>query len=71
MEELQELLEISNFLIRETDTTFLRYLHEKVDWSDRLIGIKGPRGIGTTTLLLQHIKLKDASNSSTYGANGK
>ena len=66
MEELQELLEISNFLIRETDTTFLRYLHEKVDWSDRLIGIKGPRGIGKTTLLLQHIKLHRQLSDTLY-----
>lgn len=66
MEELQELLEISNFLIRETDTTFLRYLHEKVDWSDRLIGIKGPRGIGKTTLLLQHIKLHHQLSDTLY-----
>ena len=56
MEELLALREISNFLISETDITFLRYLHDKIDWSDRLIGIKGARGIGKTTLLLQHIK---------------
>lgn len=56
MEELLALREISNFLIGETDITFLRYLHDKIDWSDRLIGIKGARGIGKTTLLLQHIK---------------
>ena len=66
MEEIQELLEISNFLIREADTTFLRYLHEKIDWSDRLIGIKGPRGIGKTTLLLQHIKLHHQFSDTLY-----
>lgn len=40
-----------------------RYLLDKVDWTNRLIGIKGARGSGKTTLLLQHIKynLKKAS----------
>ena len=36
---------------------FRRYLHEKIDWKNRLIGIKGARGAGKTTLLLQHIAL--------------
>ncbi|GAL65247.1 ATP-binding protein [Jejuia pallidilutea] len=35
-----------------------RYLIHKIDWSNRLIGIKGARGAGKTTLLLQVIKYK-------------
>ncbi len=35
-----------------------RYLLNKIDWSNRLIGIKGARGSGKTTLLLQYIKFK-------------
>lgn len=35
---------------------FKRYLYNRIDWNDRLIGIKGFRGVGKTTLLLQHIK---------------
>lgn len=35
-----------------------RYLLTKINWSNRLIGIKGARGTGKTTLLLQRIKLK-------------
>lgn len=33
-----------------------RYLTKEIDWSNRLIGIKGARGSGKTTLLLQRIK---------------
>ncbi|AZQ59820.1 AAA family ATPase [Maribacter sp. MJ134] len=33
-----------------------RYLLTTIDWSDRLIAIKGARGSGKTTLLIQHIK---------------
>ena len=39
------------------DTRFVRGLMEEIDWDARLIGIKGPRGVGKTTLLLQYIKL--------------
>ena len=37
-------------------TLYRRYLMGKIDWSDRLIGIKGARGVGKTTLLLQYAK---------------
>jgi hypothetical protein len=33
----------------------------EIQWNSRLIGIKGARGVGKTTLLLQYIKLKLAS----------
>lgn len=33
---------------------FKRYLYGKVDWNDQAICISGPRGVGKTTLLLQH-----------------
>lgn len=33
-----------------------RYLHHVIDWSDRLICVKGARGVGKTTLLLQRLK---------------
>lgn len=44
-------------------TTFKRYLYNQIDWRDRLIGIRGARGVGKTTLLLQYIKenFKDKS----------
>ena len=33
-----------------------RYLMNHIDWSNRLIGIKGARGSGKTTLILQYMK---------------
>ena len=44
-------------LLKETDTSFLRYLHHIIPWNDRMIAIVGSRGVGKTTMLLQHIKL--------------
>jgi predicted AAA+ superfamily ATPase len=38
-------------------TTTRRYI-EYIDWSDRLIGIRGSRGVGKTTLILHYLKRK-------------
>ena len=45
------------YLIEHTDTTQTRPLMNEIDWSYRMIGIKGPRGVGKTTFLLQYAKL--------------
>ena len=42
--------------LRATTTTFHRYLYNSINWNNRLIGIRGYRGVGKTTLVLQHIK---------------
>jgi predicted AAA+ superfamily ATPase len=39
-----------------TKVETLREFDNKVDWENQLIGIKGSRGVGKTTLMLQHIK---------------
>ncbi|MBR2202498.1 MAG: ATP-binding protein [Bacteroidales bacterium] len=51
--------------LNATNCKFRRYLHKKINWDARLIGIKGARGVGKTTLMLQHIKdsFKDASKA--------
>jgi predicted AAA+ superfamily ATPase len=40
-----------------TRLDFIRGMMDEVNWDARLIGIKGARGVGKTTLLLQYIKL--------------
>lgn len=52
---------LDNFLntLRLTTATYKRYMHEYVDFNDRLIGILGPRGSGKTTFLLQYLKELD------------
>jgi len=42
--------------LRLIDMEFQRSLSKEIDWSSRLIAIKGARGTGKTTLLLQRIK---------------
>jgi len=54
-------------LINETSLDFERYLLNELPWDRRLIGIKGSRGIGKTTLILQYIKKKyQQSNKAIY-----
>ncbi len=38
------------------DFKYHRYIHKQVDFSQKLIGIVGARGVGKTTFLLQHLK---------------
>src|SRR5690625_3583524 len=54
--DIDSLLQKSTRKIRDANVSFHRYLYNRIDWSDRLIIIKGARGVGKTTLLLQHIK---------------
>jgi uncharacterized protein len=41
--------------LQTVSNSFVRNITYDIDWSDFLLGIKGPKGVGKTTLLLQHI----------------
>ncbi len=43
-------------LLKETNSDFFRYIYADINWKSRMIGLTGPRGVGKTTLVLQHIK---------------
>ena len=45
-------------------TKNIRSFINTIDWDNRLIGIKGSRGVGKTTLILQYIRLNFAPNST-------
>ena len=53
---MENLTKIYKKLLKETDIRFQRYLYHEIDWDNRIVGIRGPRGVGKTTLMLQHIK---------------
>jgi len=63
---MDTLLEKSFQKVRDIDTRFIRGLMDKIDWSDRLIGIRGTRGVGKSTLLLQRIKKLGNSSDILY-----
>jgi uncharacterized protein len=54
---MQQLKEKFRKKIAQTQTLFIRGIMQEINWNARLIGIKGSRGVGKTTLLLQYIKL--------------
>lgn len=54
---MDTLIRTSRHLIDSVNTDFLRYIHDEISWNSRLVAILGSRGVGKTTLLLQHIKL--------------
>ena len=55
---MEELFEKYLQKLNYTSTYFTRSLMSEINWNAQLIGIKGARGVGKTTLLLQYIKLK-------------
>ena len=44
------------YLVEHVNAPVRRTLMDEIDWSDRMIGIKGTRGIGKTTFLLQYAR---------------
>jgi predicted AAA+ superfamily ATPase len=53
---MEPLIEFQENLLRVVGNNFRRYLHKQINWEQRMIGIKGPRGAGKTTLMLQYLK---------------
>lgn len=63
---MEKIFEHFHKLLRELDAAFHRYLYSKINWESRMIGLTGPRGVGKTTLVLQHIKNDLNPNESLY-----
>ena len=60
---------LKNVFLKEMElvsTKYVRYLHDKIEWKSRLIAILGARGVGKSTLVLQHIKLYEDINTTLY-----
>lgn len=53
--ELQPLYDNYHRKIAKVDLRFKRYLFNQINWNARIISIQGARGVGKTTMLLQHI----------------
>ncbi len=61
---MQALYEKGNRLIQSLNIKYKRSLFSKIDWKQRLIEIKGSRGVGKTTIMLQ--KAFDLQNNSKH-----
>ena len=53
---MESLVKIYLRLLQETDAKMYRYLYRNIDWDEHCIAIIGAKGVGKTTMLLQHIK---------------
>lgn len=63
---MEKLFEQFKKLLRETDTSFFRYIYSEINWKNRMIGLIGPRGVGKTTLVLQYIKQNLNPDNTLY-----
>lgn len=63
MERLQEYFDNQ---LEYTTSQFHRYMYNQIDWDNRLIGLVGPRGVGKTTLMLQHAKEQLPRHSTLF-----
>jgi len=61
---MNALFEFQENLLRALRNKFRRYLNDQISWEQRMIGIKGPRGAGKTTLMLQRLKYDLESESN-------
>lgn len=43
-------------LLKQVNDRFFRFLMQSINWEQRMLAIKGPRGSGKTTLMLQYIR---------------
>lgn len=59
---MEELRKEHELILNTFESSFKRDVQHEIDWNERLLFIKGARGIGKTTLILQHIK-------DTFGYN--
>ncbi|KAA6345859.1 hypothetical protein EZS27_006593 [termite gut metagenome] len=58
-----------SYLVDHVNSPVRRDLMDEIDWNDRLIGIKGTRGVGKTTFLLQYAKEKYGTDRSCLYIN--
>ena len=66
---MQSFFETHKYLIENLQVPMHRKLMEEIDWSHRLIGIKGTRGIGKTDFLLDYAKNKYGTDKACLYVN--
>ncbi|MDE5794035.1 MAG: AAA family ATPase [Muribaculaceae bacterium] len=60
------LITYMNEELRRTPTAFRRYMYDRIIWEDRMIGLVGPRGVGKSTMVKQHILLQPDKDKWLY-----
>lgn len=52
--------------LESTPMDFFRDFHDNINWECRIIGLMGQKGVGKSTLLLQHIKRNENLKETLY-----
>jgi hypothetical protein len=66
---MESVVNLSNTLLESVTNEFARSLMQEIDWNQRLIEIRGSRGVGKTTLMLQKAKeLQHAGANVVYAS---
>lgn len=60
------LVEFMESQLRQTTSTFHRYMYDQISWESRMFGLVGPRGVGKSTMILQYIKKHRDSRHLLY-----
>lgn len=63
---MEALLQSFRLRLDLTPTAYVRSFHDTINWNNRLIGILGQKGVGKSTMILQHIKMYDDIGESLY-----
>jgi hypothetical protein len=60
------LIEFMEGQLKQTTSTFHRYMFDQISWESRMFGLVGPRGVGKSTMILQYIKEHKDSRRMFY-----
>ena len=60
------LIAYQNDQLQRVPKTFHRYMYDRLPWEGRMVGLVGPRGVGKSTLLLQHMAESSDREQSLY-----
>ena len=63
---MQTLYDQFRLLLELTPMDFFREQHQAINWDVRILGILGQKGVGKSTLILQHIKMSGQIGDSLY-----
>jgi predicted AAA+ superfamily ATPase len=63
---MEKLIEYHHQILKDIPTSFVRSFADKIHWEERLIGIKGAKGTGKSTLILQYIKKQPKDRKTIY-----
>ena len=66
---MEQFFRTHDYLVEHLQAAVRRDLMDEIDWSSRMIGIKGTRGVGKTTFLLQYAKEKFGRDRSCLYIN--